>query len=75
MKNLFQALGRAPNIFAEGTKKLSNDEAWLLRIIISFHGRDYDSAVFLIRSRILKSYVSGFTFLVQKTSETTFYDD
>ncbi|MEM7058138.1 MAG: hypothetical protein AAF557_11155 [Pseudomonadota bacterium] len=52
VKSLTQFLGRPPRFFSPGNAEISNEEAWLLRLMTCQAEGDRLSAAFLMRSRV-----------------------
>ena len=70
VKCLCQALGKKPVFYAPGVREVSFDEAWLMRLIQSSAGADFNSFEFLIRSRVPHIAQRNLAFLIHSMSES-----
>ena len=70
VKCLSQALGKKPVFYAPGVRTVSFDEAWLMRLVQSSAGADFDSFAFLIRSRVPHVARRNLAFLIHSISDS-----
>ena len=65
LRVLQQGLGRAPILYHPGDLELSDDEAWLLRVLLSAQSGDEDSLRFLTTRRLSRETLRPTIFLVR----------
>jgi len=65
LRVLRHGLGRAPTLYHPGDADISNDEAWLLRVLICAQTGDEDSLRFLATRRLAKETLRPTIFLVR----------
>ena len=65
LRVLRHGLGHAPTLYHPGDAEVSNDEAWLLRVLLCAQTGDEDSLRFLTTRRLAKENLRPTVFLVR----------
>lgn len=65
LRVLRHGLGHAPTLYHPGDGELSDDEAWLLRVLLCAQSGDEDSLRFLTTRRLTKETLRPTLFLVR----------